>query len=113
MKKYLYWTFVTKVGKEFINKIKIGDHISADYKKKEWEIIDDKGRISFMCSGIYNCRTLTTDTNENKNNEMEKGINRNVEILKFKLDNPKYFKMKINKELKAKAGGKMNGNENI
>ena len=51
MKKYQYWTFVTKVGKEFINKIKIGDHISADYKKKEWEIIDDKGRISFMGSG--------------------------------------------------------------
>jgi len=102
--KYQYWTFVTKVGEDYKNRIKIGDHISSNYKKESWEIISNTGTISFMCCGIYNCRTLTKDSNEEKNKALETGINKNAEILKFKLNNPNYFKDK--EELKSAVEGK-------
>ena len=57
--KYQYWTLIEKVGESFKDKIKIGEYISAPFKKEEWEILDRKeAKIKFMCSGKYICRTL-------------------------------------------------------
>ena len=93
--KYTYWTFITNIGDEYKDKLNIGEHIGGSYKKEGWILIDfNKRKEIFMCSGIYNCRTLNSLSNAEKSKIIIDGMNRNAEILKFKLGNPKYFKSK-------------------
>lgn len=65
--KYQYWTLIEKVGTDFNNEIEIGNLISSPYKKENWEVLDRKsGKIKFMCSGTYVCRTLKDISSKEK-----------------------------------------------
>ena len=80
MKKYQYWTLIRKVGVDFENRLKIGELISSDFKKEEFEVLDRKeGKIKFMCSGDYICRTLKDISSEEK-----------AKIIKLKLKDKKW-----------------------
>jgi len=63
--KYKYWTLIKVVGEDFKNRIRVGEYISAPYKKESWEILDRKEcKIKFMCSGVYICRTPENASSE-------------------------------------------------
>jgi hypothetical protein len=78
MVKYQYWTLIEKVGEDFKDRLKVGEIISSDFKKEYFEVLDKKiGKVEFMCSGKYICRTLKDISTEDKLKQIKDKIKDN------------------------------------
>jgi hypothetical protein len=78
MVKYQYWTLIEKVGEDFKDRLEVGEIISSDFKKEYFEVLDRKiGKVKFMCSGKYICRTLKDISTEDKLKQIKDKIKEN------------------------------------